>query len=268
MSGIRLFENTKDNEDDKCELLGPFALFVQGVMGVLVVGSLVWKRYHEYPNRRPWKIWLFDVSKQVIGASFVHILNLFISIISKLAPKILSMESAASGDDDGVVNAMKKIVDNPCDYYFLNLLFDTTVGIPILYMFILLITGLGGKLQIQGLQSGEYGSPPRWASYMRQLVIYLVALGLMKIGIYLTMVMFPVLVTIAIWMLSRLDKYPNVQEGFVLLVFPLIMNVFQYYIVDNLIQGQEYYVYNHKHQYEGETGTCVATTPTCAYGSV
>lgn len=265
MDSIRIWGNAGNGGsgsgggDDKCELLGPFALFVQAVMGVLVVGSLVWKRSHEYPNRRPWKIWMFDVSKQVIGASFVHILNLFLSIISKLAPKLFVITG-----NDVVYLTRKRIVDNPCDYYFLNLLFDTTVGIPVLYMLILLLTGLGEKLRVRGLESGEYGNPPRWGNYMKQLVVYLVALGLMKVAIYATMVVFPVLVTIAIWLLSRLDKYPSVQEGFVLLVFPLIMNVFQYYVVDNLIQGQEYYVYNYTHQ--GETrDSCRSHTD---YGSV
>lgn len=35
---------------------GPFALAVQALMGVIVLGALVFKRYRE-PNRRPWKIW-------------------------------------------------------------------------------------------------------------------------------------------------------------------------------------------------------------------
>lgn len=42
--------------DRNCRLLGPFALFVQAVMGVVVVGSLVLKRQGEKP-KRPWKIW-------------------------------------------------------------------------------------------------------------------------------------------------------------------------------------------------------------------
>lgn len=35
---------------------GPFALGVQALMGVIVLGALVFKRYRE-PYRRPWKIW-------------------------------------------------------------------------------------------------------------------------------------------------------------------------------------------------------------------
>jgi hypothetical protein len=47
-------------------------------MGALVIGSLVIKRMRERP-RRKWKIWLGDVSKQVVGQAFVHATNVAIS---------------------------------------------------------------------------------------------------------------------------------------------------------------------------------------------
>lgn len=224
-------------DSGKCELLGPVGLTVQGVMGILAIGSLVWKRYHEHPHRRPWKIWFYDVSKQVIGASFVHMLNLFLSIISKLKIRFAISKSP------------NKICDNPCDYYFLNLLFDTTVGIPILYLFITSITHFLARVAVQGVTSGEYGNPPRMAHYFKQLLVYLASLGLMKGSIYLLLISFPVVVRLAIWLLSRLDNYPDLQVGFVLLVFPLVMNTFQYYVVDSLIQSPEYYM-NNKRMHE------------------
>lgn len=91
-------------------------------MGILVILSLVYKRYREEP-RRPWRIWcvypvfwwslipitiyhrLFDVSKQVVGQMFVHGVNVLISgVISELTDR------------------------NACVFYFLNILVDTTVG--------------------------------------------------------------------------------------------------------------------------------------------
>lgn len=219
-----------DGGTGKCELLGPFALVVQGLLGVLALGSLVWKRYHEHPHRRPWIIWFFDVSKQVFGTLLLHVLNLFLSMIRL---KI------------GLVTTTKKnICDNPCDYYFLNILFDTTIGIPVLYFFIWSISGTCLLLGLTGIESGEYGSPPRVANYVKQLAIYMMSLSMMKSSIYALMVSFPILVRLAVWLLSRLDKYPDLQVGFVLLVFPLVMNVFQYYVVDNLIQSRKYYATN------------------------
>jgi hypothetical protein len=95
---------------------------VQGLMGIFVLLSLVYKRHRETP-KRPWRIWfvspsqgrprgthyftrrLFDVSKQVVGQMFVHTANL-------LAAGLVSHHT------DG----------NACVNYFLNILIDTTFG--------------------------------------------------------------------------------------------------------------------------------------------
>lgn len=45
-----------DTDVKRCRLLGPTALVVQALMGLIVILSLVWKRNHESP-RRPWRIW-------------------------------------------------------------------------------------------------------------------------------------------------------------------------------------------------------------------
>lgn len=45
-----------DIADRNCRLLGPFSLFVQAIMGFVVLGTLVLKRQREKP-KRPWKIW-------------------------------------------------------------------------------------------------------------------------------------------------------------------------------------------------------------------
>ncbi|KAG0670912.1 hypothetical protein C6P40_003995 [Pichia californica] len=223
-----------DTDNGKCELLGPFALLVQGILGILAISSLVWKRYHEHPHRRPWTIWIFDVSKQVLGALLIHILNIFLSILRlKIGLNLLIIEKNN-----------KLIYDNPCDYYFLNILFDTTIGIPILYFFIKLITIFCSLCKINGIKSGEYGNPPNLKNYIKQLLIYFLSLSLMKISIYTIMIFFPILIKLSFWLLSRLDNYPNIQISFVLLIFPLIMNIFQYYVIDNLIQSKKYYATN------------------------
>jgi hypothetical protein len=43
-------------DDSRCRLLGPTALIVQALMGVMILLSLVYKRQREKP-RRKWKIW-------------------------------------------------------------------------------------------------------------------------------------------------------------------------------------------------------------------
>jgi hypothetical protein len=89
-------------------------------------------------------------------------------------------------------------------------------------------------------------------------------------------VVFPVLVHIAVWLLARLDPYPNVQVTFVLLVFPLVMNIFQYYVVDNLIQSPQFYCANkllHEQECEYEREQRCPHLHThsgtyCSYGAV
>lgn len=89
-------------------------------MGVLVILSLVYKRFRESPQR-PWRIWyckslcilhrpytilrLFDVNKQIVGQMFVHGVNVAIS------------------------DTLQRISEgNACVFYFLNILVDTTAG--------------------------------------------------------------------------------------------------------------------------------------------
>lgn len=55
-----------------CALLGSTALIVQAMMAVLVLASLIIKRFRELP-RRPWPVWMGDVSKQIIGQGFLHV---------------------------------------------------------------------------------------------------------------------------------------------------------------------------------------------------
>lgn len=77
---------------------------VQALLGLVVILSLVYKRQRESP-KRPWRIWVFDVAKQLAGQMFVHGVNLLIS---------------------GIVAQRKS--GNACVLYFLNILVDTTLG--------------------------------------------------------------------------------------------------------------------------------------------
>jgi hypothetical protein len=100
-----------DPEDDgECQLLGPFAVFIQGALGALALLSLVYKRWRERPQR-PIKIWAFDVSKQVVGSILLHVANLLMSMLS-------SGQLTVSPSTSGSTSA------NPCSFYLLNLAID------------------------------------------------------------------------------------------------------------------------------------------------
>jgi hypothetical protein len=116
--------NPMDGESDKgeCNLLGNFALLVQGFLGLLAVSSLAIKRLRESP-RRPMKIWFFDVSKQVFGSVLLHLANVLMSMLSSgkfdVAATTTATTKYAGTNEEGDQ-------PNPCSFYLLNLAIDVS----------------------------------------------------------------------------------------------------------------------------------------------
>lgn len=119
-------------QEGECHLLGPFALLVQGALGIMALLSLVYKRWRETP-KRPWKIWFFDVSKQVVGSVLVHVLNLVMSMlgagdIEHASQTAVGKSGSGSGGDAQAEQAGGRSTPNPCSYYLLNLLIDVSIA--------------------------------------------------------------------------------------------------------------------------------------------
>ena len=102
-------ESRPGAENGECKLLGPFALFIQGALGILALLVLVFKRWRERPQR-PLKIWAFDASKQVVGSALLHVANLLMSMLSS------GQLTIKAGDYQA----------NPCSFYLLNLAIDVS----------------------------------------------------------------------------------------------------------------------------------------------
>ncbi|KAF8559439.1 hypothetical protein OG21DRAFT_1562464 [Imleria badia] len=199
-----------------CELLGPTALIVQALMGVLAVLSLVYKRQRE-TQKRPWQIWLFDVLKQVFGAMFIHGLNVLISDFG-------SYHSAG----------------NACTYYFLNILLDTTLGVGLIYLVLQSSTWLfSKKFGIKGLKTGQYGNPPSFTYWLRQAAVYIFALTAMKLLVVVLFAFWPDISAIGDWLLgwTTLWDGDSVQVVFVMGVFPMIMNIVQFWLIDSIVKA-------------------------------
>ena len=128
--------NKHESEPDngECRLLGPFAILVQGALGLLALLALVYKRWRERPQR-PLKIWFFDVSKQVVGSVLVHIANLLMSMLSSGQLSIKLNANSVSGRQLGAlailgarnVDKQGEYTPNPCSFYLLNLAIDVSV---------------------------------------------------------------------------------------------------------------------------------------------
>ncbi|KAL1884269.1 hypothetical protein VTK73DRAFT_3253 [Phialemonium thermophilum] len=232
----------------ECSLLGPFALLVQLALGGLALLSLVYKRWRERPQR-PVKIWFFDVSKQVFGSVLVHVANVFMSLLT-------SGKFSIRPDPIPVGHAVRRVVGvllarmedsdaympNPCSFYLLNLAIDTTIGIPILILLLRLTTLVVSYTPLgkppESIQSGNYGDPPNAWWWFKQSIMYFCGLFGMKLCVLVIFLAFPWIERVGDWALSWTEGNEKVQIVFVMMLFPLIMNALQYYIIDSFIKGQ------------------------------
>jgi hypothetical protein len=117
-NGPKEGENTGE-----CQLLGPFAILVQGALGCMALLALVYKRWRERPQR-PMKVWFFDVSKQVVGSVLVHIANLLMSMLSSGQLNISVDSTIVSQRARRMTGGNDKYQPNPCSFYLLNLAID------------------------------------------------------------------------------------------------------------------------------------------------
>ncbi|GAO52516.1 hypothetical protein G7K_6590-t1 [Saitoella complicata NRRL Y-17804] len=230
-----------------CNLVGPFALLIQCLLAFLAFLALLLKRQREpRRSRRPLRIWMFDVGKQAFGAGVVHGVNLGVSILG-----VGGFEEGAGGggggggggEDDG----------DPCVWYFFNVAVDTTIGVPILYVILTALTSFTVYLGIHGTISGQYSPPSttstttkrksRWSWWFKQTALYALSLLLMKVLIFVVFATLPGLVEaleeLGEVLLRWTRGYPRVEEGFVLFVFPLVMNVLQAWLIDNIVKSKD-----------------------------
>lgn len=236
--------------EGECQLLGSFALFVQGALGALALSTLVYKRYRERPQR-PLRIWFFDVSKQVFGSVLVHMANIFMSMLTsgrfsiKLDPGAVAAPAVRAPSDSSNV-------PNPCSLYLLNLGIDTTLGIPILILLLKVLTRIVAFTPLgkprESIQSGHYGHPPNVWWWLKQSVIYFCGLFGMKICVLVIFLLAPWISKVGDWALGWTEGNEKLQIAFVMMIFPLIMNGLQYYIIDSFIKDRQTIEHEHEHE--------------------
>lgn len=211
--------SAKPIDERNCQLFGSVSILTQLLMGVVVLATLLYKRHRERP-RRAWQIWMLDVSKQLTGQLFVHILNVMFSAVGTL-------------QDGG----------NPCSLYFLNILLDTTLGIAVLYFLLhTLLHVCQYVFEWPGFVSGEYSAPMRngrvasvLECWLRQTSVYVVALVLMKLFVLALLYLMPYLTMFSSWLLGLFDTHRAMQVIFVMAIFPMAMNMLQFWLVDSML---------------------------------
>eukprot|EP00842_Homolaphlyctis_polyrhiza_P000008 jgi/Hompol1/1007/HPOL_001402-RA len=206
------------DKDLNCKLMDGFAIVIQISLATIAFGSLLVKRLRERP-RRPMLIWAMDTSKQALAATVVHFANVFFSI---------------EGTKDSAKSA------NPCVWYFLNLLLDTTIGVGILYAFLQIIDSFVRYCRITETDSGYYGNPPRFMPWLKQFIVFMAAWFFVKLTVVLALDVFPIFGIFGEWILAPLAETgnPRLQVLFVMLLFPLVMNIIQAWLIDTVIKGK------------------------------
>lgn len=117
---------------------------------------------------------------------------------------------------------------------------QTTLGIPILIFILRVLNGLASYTPLanppQSIESGNYGRPPRATWWFKQSIIYFIGLLGMKICVFFIIQLVPFVVKVGDWALQWTEGNAAVQIFFVMLLFPVIMNAIQYYIIDTFIK--------------------------------
>ncbi|KAI8968053.1 vacuolar membrane protein-domain-containing protein [Mycotypha africana] len=209
----------EDNPQSGCKLMDSFGIFIQLCLAAFAFSTLIFKRQREQPQR-PIRIWALDVSKQFAGGIVVHSLNVFAAVFLGVKPE----EGKRS---------------NPCVWYFLNIFVDTTLGIGILWLILKGFKSLFNRLQWTGFKSGVYGDPPlkeqlkRWG---KQLFVYILSLFLMKIIVVSLFHLCPWIEDFGDWVLEWTVGNYKLQVVFVMLIFPLVMNIMQFWVIDTFIK--------------------------------
>jgi hypothetical protein len=117
------------------------------------------------------------------------------------------------------------------------------LGIPILIVLLKITTGLlaytpFGKPR-ESIESGNYGSPPSAWWWCKQSIIYFCGLFGMKICVLIIFMILPWLSKVGDWALKWTEGNERLQIFFVMMLFPLVMNALQYYIIDSFIKKKE-----------------------------
>jgi hypothetical protein len=150
-----------------------------------------------------------------MGSGWLHILNILFSF---------ALQSFGGGDE--------------CEWYYIHITLDTTLGVFVNYQL--------HKLaydhivpRFSNASSGDYmkGATVNWNTYIVQLLVWLLVVTGMKVSMILIMLVFPhILLTIASFILSPTDRSNSFKLFIVMVLNPLVMNTFQFWITDSFLQ--------------------------------
>ncbi|KAM6321048.1 LOW QUALITY PROTEIN: store-operated calcium entry regulator STIMATE-like [Aegotheles albertisi] len=188
-------------------LLGRFGVLLQALLALCAFSTLMLKRFKEpKEERRPWRIWFYDTSKQAIGALFIHFANVFLSDLTE---------------------------EDPCSLYLINFILDATLGMLLIWLGVKVISWIVQRKKYTYLVFGEYGDPPQAAAWIGQCILYLLIMVFEKTVISLVLLV-PGWTKLQQILLGYIPN-PQLELILVMLVVPFIVNAIMFWVVDSLI---------------------------------
>ncbi|KAF4093624.1 hypothetical protein AMELA_G00003960 [Ameiurus melas] len=207
--GPLLPSNSSPADTDKgCangDLMDSFGIFLQGLLGVVAFSTLMLKRFREPKHeRRPWRIWFLDTSKQAIGMLFIHFANVYLSDLTE---------------------------EDPCSLYLINFLLDATLGMLVIYGGVKAVSAVVEWRQWDSLRFGEYGEPVQCTAWTGQCALYILIMMFEKVVIILVLLI-PQWKKLA--MLNPITN-PQLELALVMLIVPFFVNALMFWVVDNFL---------------------------------
>ncbi|XP_064298702.1 store-operated calcium entry regulator STIMATE isoform X2 [Phalacrocorax carbo] len=170
-------------------------------------GPVPVKRFKEpKEERRPWRIWFYDTSKQAIGALFIHFANIFLSDLTE---------------------------EDPCSLYLINFILDATLGMLLIWLGVKAVSWIVQRKKSMYLVFGEYGDPPQAAAWIGQCILYLLIMVFEKTVISLVLLI-PGWTKLQQILLGYIAN-PQLELVLVMFVVPFIVNAIMFWVVDSLI---------------------------------
>lgn len=143
----------------------------------------------------------------------------------------------------------KQNEDDACVWYLINILLDCTFGLIFEWIFIRLLEIFARKFEIDELISGCYYvrstidfddySINYWIWFIQCFMWCLIS-SLMKVLNYLIMVLFSEnFNNFGKSLLSSIDKSPELELIVVMIIIPLFLNAFQFWIIDSFLKESD-----------------------------
>ncbi|XP_024938601.1 store-operated calcium entry regulator STIMATE isoform X2 [Cephus cinctus] len=164
-------------------------------------------------ERRPWLIWFYDTSKQGLGALVIHLANVYLA-------------SRFQGD--------------PCTWYIINFLLDSSVGLLIIWIGIRFSQCLARTKQWEAINFGEYGKPPSVNAWLAQCILYVMLMIIVKICITL-LIQLDFWDRVKDWILAPITN-PQVELAIVMLVIPFFVNALMFWVTDNFLMRKSRHI--------------------------